>query len=102
MKKDIHPKVNSNTTVTCACGNSFVTQSTLPSINVEICYACHPFYTGTQRIVDTEGMVQKFNKKLAASALKPEKSKKINTTKDSSTQTQSLKDLLAQAKQSKN
>ena len=61
MKKDIHPKVYENAVVTCACGNSFVTTSILPSIKVEICGACHPFYTGQQKFVDTEGRIDKFN-----------------------------------------
>ena len=63
MKKDIHPQVNTDVTVTCVCGNSFVTNSTLDKITVEICSNCHPFYTGTQKFVDTEGRIDKFEKK---------------------------------------
>ncbi|MBI3911067.1 MAG: 50S ribosomal protein L31 [Armatimonadetes bacterium] len=59
MKPDIHPKYQP-ATVRCACGNSFQTVSTKPEIRVEICSACHPFYTGKQKIVDTEGRVEKF------------------------------------------
>jgi large subunit ribosomal protein L31 len=59
MKAAIHPKyVKSN--VHCACGTTFETESTKPEIRVEICSACHPFYTGKQKIVDTEGRVEKF------------------------------------------
>ncbi len=59
MKPDIHPAYV-DTTVTCACGESFQTRSTKPEIKVEICSQCHPFFTGTQKIVDTEGRVEKF------------------------------------------
>jgi large subunit ribosomal protein L31 len=59
MKAGIHPKYE-QTQVTCACGNTFETRSTVSEIRVEICSACHPFYTGKQKIVDTEGRVEKF------------------------------------------
>ncbi|NLX04268.1 MAG: 50S ribosomal protein L31 [Phycisphaerae bacterium] len=62
MKKDIHPKYE-ETTVTCGCGNSFKTRSTAKSIHCEICSACHPFYTGKQKYVDTAGRVEKFQRK---------------------------------------
>ena len=64
VKKDIHPKVFDDAVVTCACGNSFVTMSTLPQIKVEICSNCHPFYTGTAKFIDTEGRIEKFAKKV--------------------------------------
>ena len=59
MKPDIHPKYEKSA-VTCACGNTFETRSTVGDIRVEICSACHPFFTGKQKIVDTEGRVEKF------------------------------------------
>jgi len=59
MKAGIHPKYQ-KARVTCACGNTFETRSTVEEIRVEICSACHPFYTGKQKIVDTEGRVEKF------------------------------------------
>lgn len=62
MKAEIHPKYN-KVTATCVCGNVFETGSTKNEIRVEICSACHPFFTGTQRIVDTEGRVERFMKK---------------------------------------
>ena len=62
MKKDIHPKYE-EATVTCVCGNTFKTRSTLPEINVEICSACHPFFTGQQKLVDSAGRVERFMKK---------------------------------------
>ncbi len=62
MKKNIHPEYVKSI-VTCACGNTFETRSTKPQISVEICSACHPFFTGKQKFVDTEGRVDRFNRK---------------------------------------
>jgi len=62
MKQGIHPEYV-EATVTCGCGNSFKTRSTLKDIHVEICSACHPFYTGKQKFVDSAGRVEKFQKK---------------------------------------
>jgi len=62
MKKDIHPKYYHDTKVACACGNSFITGSTLKEISVEICSKCHPFYTGKQKLVDNAGRVERFEK----------------------------------------
>lgn len=64
MKKDIHPPYHQST-VTCACGNTFATGSTLKAIDVEICSACHPFYTGKEKFIDTTGRVEKFKRKVA-------------------------------------
>lgn len=88
VKKDIHPKVNTACVVKCACGNTFTTVSTLNSISVEICSACHPFFTGTRRFVDTERRIDKFTKKyqlaeekkkvtIAGKKAKEEKAKKV-------------------------
>ncbi len=63
MKPDIHPEYMEST-VHCSCGETFTTRSTMPEIKVEICSVCHPFYTGKQRLVDTGGRVERFNKKL--------------------------------------
>jgi len=62
MKKDIHPDYQ-ECTVKCVCGNEFTTRSTLKEINVEICAACHPFFTGQQKLVDSAGRVDRFLKK---------------------------------------
>ena len=62
MQKDIHPKYE-ETTVSCGCGNKFTTRSTRKNIIVEICSACHPFYTGKMKFVDATGRVEKFQKK---------------------------------------
>jgi len=65
MKEKIHPKYNSNVKVTCSCGNSFETGSTIDDIHVEVCSACHPFYTGTTKFIDTAGRVDRFKAKMA-------------------------------------
>lgn len=62
MKKDIHPDYKLSN-VTCACGNAFQTYSTTGDLKVEICSACHPFFTGKQKLVDSAGRVEKFLKK---------------------------------------
>ena len=64
MKKDIHPKYH-ETKVTCGCGNSFKTRSTMKELKVDICNACHPFYTGRLKFVDTAGRIEKFRNKFA-------------------------------------
>jgi large subunit ribosomal protein L31 len=66
MKKDIHPTYFPEARVTCACGESWTVGSTQEEIRVDICSACHPFFTGEQRIVDTEGQVDRFYKRLEA------------------------------------
>ncbi|MEW6549854.1 MAG: 50S ribosomal protein L31 [Spirochaetota bacterium] len=62
MKEGIHPKYE-HTTVTCACGNVIETRSTVKNLQVEICSACHPFFTGKQKLVDTAGRIERFNRK---------------------------------------
>lgn len=64
MKKGIHPEYH-KTIVHCACGNEFETGSTAKEIKVEICSACHPFFTGKQKLVDSAGRVERFKKKYA-------------------------------------
>jgi large subunit ribosomal protein L31 len=64
MKAEIHPAYT-ETHVTCTCGNEFVTRSTKDEIHVEICSACHPFYTGRQKLVDTGGRVERFQRRVA-------------------------------------
>lgn len=76
MKKDIHPKYE-ECSVKCVCGNTFITKSTIATINVEVCGACHPVYTGKQKMVDSTGRVERF-KKLAE---QKEKSIRSKTTK---------------------
>lgn len=64
MRKDIHPDYVA-CTVKCACGNTFETRAIKPAINVEICSNCHPFFTGKQKFVDSEGRVERFRKRYA-------------------------------------
>jgi large subunit ribosomal protein L31 len=64
MKPEIHPHLN-EVTVHCQCGNEFQARSTKPELRVEICSACHPFWTGKQKLMDTAGRVEKFNRKYA-------------------------------------
>lgn len=59
--KNIHPKYNTKASVKCACGNAFETGSTVDSLTTELCNMCHPFYTGTQKILDSAQRVEKFN-----------------------------------------
>lgn len=88
MKKDIHPKYYPEAKVACACGNTFIIGSTREEISVEICSACHPFYTGKQKLVDTAKRVDKFNKKVEAKSdkvvsktVKKEKQKALKAAK---------------------
>jgi len=64
MREDIHPKWYPEAVVICACGNTWTVGSTVPEIRTDVCSACHPFFTGEQRIVDTEGQVDRFMKRL--------------------------------------
>ncbi|MDD5697436.1 MAG: 50S ribosomal protein L31 [Victivallaceae bacterium] len=67
MKKDIHPKYG-DATISCACGQVWKTKSTLPEAKVGICAKCHPFFTGTQKFVDTAGRVERFRQRYAKKA----------------------------------
>ena len=67
MKTDIHPEYVL-ATVTCSCGNTFETRSTKPELHVEICSNCHPFYTGKQKLVDSGGRVERFQRRLEKAA----------------------------------
>src|SRR3989344_4415078 len=103
MKANIHPNWYPEATVTCACGNTFVTGSPLPAIRVEICSKCHPLFTGQQKFVDTLGQVDRFIKKTESSKIKQAERKRILETRKSKFEEQkkekpSLKDLLMQAR----
>lgn len=67
MKKEVHPK-NYDVTAHCACGNEFKTESTRKELRATICSACHPFFTGAQKFLDTAGRIEKFNKKFKKDA----------------------------------
>ncbi|MBI2644718.1 50S ribosomal protein L31 [Candidatus Uhrbacteria bacterium] len=82
MKKDIHPEYFTDAKITCACGHSAVMGSTQKAVFVELCSTCHPFYTGKQKLVDTAGRVERFQKRAAkkdaaATARKGKKIKKV-------------------------
>lgn len=79
MKEGIHPKYE-KCTVTCGCGATWETRSTIPEIKVEICSSCHPFFTGTQKMVDSLGRVDRFTKKFGGEYFK-KAPKKTATTK---------------------
>ncbi|MBU1146410.1 50S ribosomal protein L31 [Patescibacteria group bacterium] len=85
MKKDVHPEYYPKAKVTCACGNAFTVGSTAKEIKVELCSACHPFYTGKQKLVDSARRVEKFKekmeKKAAMSATKKEKKPRAKKSK---------------------
>ena len=109
MKDTIHPQVYTDCVVTCVCGNKFNTTSTKKSISVEICSNCHPFYTGQQKFVDTEGRIDKFAKKVKLAQEKKEsqtkikankKAKKAETQSKTADAKLSLKDILKQSKES--
>jgi len=72
MKQNLHPKWNHAAVVTCACGNSFTTGSQEDTITVDICSACHPFFTGEMKFVDRQGRVDKFMQKMSAAKAKQE------------------------------
>jgi large subunit ribosomal protein L31 len=65
MKKDVHPKYYPDAIIHCSCGKTFKIGATKPEMHVEICSACHPFYTGQEKIIDTAGRVEKFKKRMA-------------------------------------
>lgn len=103
MKANIHPTWNSDAKITCVCGNTFTAGSTIPEIRVEICSACHPFYTGTQKFVDTQGQVEKFGKTLEIAKSKKVEREKILANRAAKVQTEktekpTLRDLLMQAR----
>ncbi len=68
MKADLHPAYHHDTQVTCLCGNSFVTGSTQTELKTEVCAVCHPFFTGTQRIIDTGGQVERHRRRIERAA----------------------------------
>lgn len=86
MKAQIHPKYYT-ATVTCSCGNSFNVGSTSERITVELCYNCHPFYTGQQKFVDTASRIEKFQKKLEKAQPVIKKAQKETPAEDSAPKT---------------
>jgi len=81
MKQDIHPKYYPEAAITCACGKVWKIGGTLEKAEIEICSACHPFYTGQEKLLDTAGRVEKFKAKKAKAEATPKKVKKIRVKK---------------------
>lgn len=105
MKTGIHPEWYKDTKITCVCGNTFTAGSTIPEIRVEICSACHPFYTGTQKFVDTQGQVEKFSKTVEVAKVKQVEREKILANRAAKIQIEktekpTLRDLLMKARKS--
>jgi large subunit ribosomal protein L31 len=99
MKANIHPKYFESAQVTCACGNRFTVGSTQESIRVELCYKCHPFYTGEQRFVDTASRIQKFQEKQSvATKYQSRIVKKKEIQKQKDTQPKTLREMLMSVK----
>lgn len=103
MKANLHPNWHTEAKVICACGNIFTTGSILPEIRVEICSACHPFFTGAQKFVDTLGQVDRFVKKVETSKVKQEARAKVLEARKAKTQDikrerPSLKEMLLKAR----
>ncbi len=107
MQKNIHPAWHNQVTVTCVCGNKFVTGSTVDNIQVDLCSACHPFFTGEMKFVDRQGRVDRFRqkqqaaKKVGRGGRKQRQQKKVQSqgTDDQAT-IQSFKDILQKERKS--
>jgi len=103
MKAKIHPTWYADAKVTCACGNTFTTGATVPEIKVDVCYNCHPFYTGTMKFVDTAGRVDAFRAKQAGASTKlvskteKRKLKKLKKLQEEMERPESLSQLRSQA-----
>ncbi len=95
MKANIHPQYFEQAQVICACGNRFTTGSTQEEIRVELCYKCHPFYTGEQRFVDSASRIQKFQaKQNIAKQYLTKKVKKMDEQKQKDTAPKTLREML--------
>jgi len=98
MKSDIHPKYYDDCKVTCVCGNTFTTGSTLAEIRVEVCSKCHPFFTGEMKYMDTLGRVEKFQKRQQkAKVIREQKVQRI-AEKEKVRRPESLKEMIELAK----
>lgn len=82
MKAQIHPNYNPQAQVVCSCGNQFTVGSTKDSFHVELCNKCHPFYTGTQKFVDTASRIDKFQKKMAVAQPRKDKKARVVSADD--------------------
>ncbi|MBU0576628.1 50S ribosomal protein L31 [Patescibacteria group bacterium] len=98
MKQGIHPDWHHDAVVSCACGNTFATGSTQKTIEIDICGACHPFFTGEMRFVDRQGRVDKFKKKMATAQAAQAKTKKKSKKQNKPADQKSYKQLLGEEK----
>ena len=99
MKSDLHPTYYTDTVVTCSCGNKFTTGSTKKEIKVDICGACHPFFTGEMRFVDTMGRVEKFQAKQAhAQEIKQQQKSKKKVEKEEIDRPTTLREMMLREK----
>ncbi len=96
MKKGIHPNWTNQAQVTCSCGNTFTVGSTQDNLQVDICYKCHPFFTGEMKFVDRQGRVDKFMKKMQVAKQAQAKVKKKKSSDKNYKQDKSYKDVLKQ------
>jgi large subunit ribosomal protein L31 len=80
MKKETHPKYNAKATAKCACGNTLTVGSTRESLSIDICSKCHPFYTGSQQLIDTRGRVERFKARQSKVAPKKEPKARVKKT----------------------
>src|SRR5260221_4303000 len=95
MKANVHPTYFENAQVVCVCGNKFTVGSTRENLHVELCYNCHPFYTGEQRFVDSASRIQKFQtKQQVASTFKATKQKKVEDKKRNDEAPKTLREML--------
>ncbi|MFN8513031.1 MAG: 50S ribosomal protein L31 [Chloroflexia bacterium] len=92
MKQGIHPRYIT-ATVTCACGSTWTTRSTKPTLSVDVCSTCHPFYTGEQRIVDTAGQVERFMRRVAVAQETPGRSRKAERREEKLEQRRRLEEM---------
>lgn len=95
MKSTLHPKYYPETKITCSCGSVLVTGSTKPDYSVDICSSCHPFFTGEQRFIDTQGRVEKFQLKQKAASGYSRKTKKAAPQTASDQSPLTLKEMLS-------
>lgn len=77
MKKEIHPTYFPKANVRCNCGNAFTIGATKEDIRIEICYKCHPFYTGDEKLIDTAGRIEKFKARRGRAVARPTRKKKV-------------------------
>lgn len=94
MKKNIHPQWYPDAVVKCACGNTFTVGATKPQIEVEICAACHPFFTGAMKYVDIHGRVERFMAKQKTAQTTAQKKKKEKEEKEKRVRPESLREML--------